>query len=245
MRTFLKRAVAGLLAPFSLELVRRGAGEFSQQEERIIRSVAPYTMTNRHRIGALIQAVKYIVQNGIDGAIVECGVWKGGSILAAAQTLQMLDARRDLYLFDTFSGMTAPTSHDVSTTGLDAAEIFQKKQDWCAATMDEVRSVVLSSGYDAERVHLVPGMVEETLPAQAPSQVALLRLDTDWYESTRHEMIHLFPRLSHRGVLIIDDYGMWQGSRKAVDEYIQEQQLCLLLNRIDHSARIAVKAAPR
>jgi len=89
-------------------------------------------------------------------------------------------------------------------------------------------------------MHFIKGRVEETIPNAAPEQIALLRLDTDWYESTRHELIHLFPRLTHGGVLIIDDYGYWQGARKAVDEYIEENKLSILLARIDSTARMAV-----
>jgi hypothetical protein len=74
-----------------------------------------------------------------------------------------------------------------------------------------------------------------------PEQIAVLRLDTDFYESTRHELRHLYPRLVHGGVLIIDDYGHWAGARKAVDEYIAEEGIRLLLNRIDYTGRIAIK----
>jgi O-methyltransferase len=104
-----------------------------------------------------------------------------------------------------------------------------------------VRQAVLSTGYDAARLHFVKGKVEDTLPAEAPPQICLLRLDTDWYESTRHELRHLYPRLARGGVLIIDDYGHWQGARQATDEYLAEQRIPLLLNRIDYGARIALK----
>lgn len=89
----------------------------------------------------------------------------------------------------------------------------------------------------------VKGKVEDTLPVNKPAgKIALLRLDTDWYESTKHELNILFPMLVQNGVLIIDDYGHWQGCRKAVDEYIQENKLPLLLNRIDYTGRIAIKS---
>jgi hypothetical protein len=92
-------------------------------------------------------------------------------------------------------------------------------------------------------VRLVKGKVEDTVPKNAPEKIALLRLDTDWYESTRHELVHLFPRLLPGGVLIIDDYGHWQGARKAVDEYIAGNQVKILLNRVDYTGRIGVKIA--
>jgi O-methyltransferase len=79
------------------------------------------------------------------------------------------------------------------------------------------------------------------LPEFAPECISLLRLDTDWYESTRHELIHLFSRISKGGVIIIDDYGHWKGAREAVDEYIRENNIKILLNRIDYTGRIGVK----
>jgi hypothetical protein len=92
-----------------------------------------------------------------------------------------------------------------------------------------------------ERVHFIEAPVEESLPAHAPEQIALLRLDTDWYASTRHELEHLYPRLVPGGVLIIDDYGHWEGARRAADEYFGKIGEHLLLNRLDYAARIAVK----
>lgn len=114
-------------------------------------------------------------------------------------------------------------------------------EKWVYCSLEEVKTIVLGTDYDPAKVHFVKGKVEDTIPEQAPQQIALLRLDTDWYESTRHELIHLFPRLSRGGVIIIDDYGHWQGARTAVDEYIQENQLQLLLSRIDYTGRIGIK----
>jgi O-methyltransferase len=93
--------------------------------------------------------------------------------------------------------------------------------------------------YEPARLHFIQGDVMETLPKDAPSEIAVLRLDTDWYESTRHELIHLYPRLVVGGVLIIDDYGHLLGARKATDEYLDGHRI--LLDRIDYSARIAIK----
>ena len=107
--------------------------------------------------------------------------------------------------------------------------------------LEEVRHNLSNVGYPDDRIKLVKGLVEATLPNKAPSKIALLRLDTDWYESTRHELIHLYPRLAQRGVLIIDDYGHWEGAQKAVDEYIRDNNLPVLLNQIDYTGRIAIK----
>lgn len=213
-----------------------------------LREVQPFTMTGPERIQALIQAVNYLVDADLPGALVECGVWRGGSMMAAAQTLLKRGVRdRQLYLFDTFEGMPAPGAQDIDYTGLAATTRLgrESKSDprsgWCIASLEDVTVNLLSTGYPADRIHLVQGRVEETLPAAAPAQIALLRLDTDWYESTRHELTHLYPRLVPGGVIIIDDYGHWQGARRAVDEYLQEHNIKLLLNRVDYTARIGVK----
>jgi hypothetical protein len=226
--------------------------DFSEAEIALCRHVAGRTMTSPEAVVTLAAAVRHVVSRGIPGAIVECGVWRGGSMMAVASTL--LDMGRsdiDLYLFDTFSGMSAPTERDVNIrSGQTAESLLAADPDrqgsllWASAGMDDVSAAVASVGYPRHHTHLVPGMVEETLPAHAPQRVALLRLDTDWYESTRHELIHLYPRLQPGGVLIIDDYGWWRGAAQATDEYFAENPPAPLLVRVDDSGRrMAVKEA--
>jgi O-methyltransferase len=228
--------------------------EASDDDRRIVEAALPYTMTGAARLLALIDAVRYCEARSIPGAFAECGVWRGGSILAMILTLQELGVEhRDIYLYDTFEGMTEPTVHDVSDIDPPALETWRQAQDdedrpWSGMfapdvfSEESVRTLLDGTGYPRERLHIVRGPVEATLPSHAPDTLALLRLDTDWYESTRQEMAHLFPRLVTGGVLIVDDYGHWQGARKAVDEYLGAEGQPLLLNRIDYTARIAVKA---
>jgi hypothetical protein len=220
--------------------------DFEQTDIELYRRVDDYTMTTPPRVYALARAVEYVAAREIPGALVECGVWRGGSMMAAALTLLQLGVSdRDLYLFDTFAGMTAPTDEDVRRSGERAADLLAvegaESEVWAIASLEDVREAVLGVGYPAERIHFVKGPVEETLPASAPDKIALLRLDTDWYASTKHELVHLFPRLTRGGVLILDDYGYWQGARHAVDEYLAEHKVQLLLNRIDNTGRIALK----
>ena len=222
--------------------------DFDKEEIDIIREASPYTMTSPERIYALIQSVRYISKNNIDGDIVECGVWKGGSMMAAALTLsQIKDNNRHLYLFDTFEGMTEPTEKDLDYKGHSASTLLENsvKSDessvWCYATLETVEETLQKTGYDREKLHFIKGKVEQTIPDKAPQNISILRLDTDWYESTRHELIHLFPRLSTGGVIIIDDYGFWKGSRLASDEYISQNNIKILFNRIDQAGRIGIK----
>ncbi len=209
--------------------------------------VARYTMTSPERIAAVCDAVRYVLNAGIAGDYVECGVWRGGSSMAAALTfLAQGSSDRRLHLFDTFTGMSAPSEHDLRAGDLtSAASLLEGSGDaekiWCKAGIEDVAANMASTGYPQDRIALCKGMVEDTLPAQAPDRIAILRLDTDWYESTRHELEHLWTRLSPGGVLIIDDYGYWAGARKAVDEFFARRPI--LLNRIDQTGRIAVKIA--
>jgi predicted O-methyltransferase YrrM len=224
--------------------------DFDESTKTICRTVRPYTMTSPERINALVGAVRYVATNRIEGAIVECGVWRGGSMMAVALALREIgDVNRELYLYDTYAGMPPPEDVDCAIDGLRAKERFAQAQTsadpahWsrCYSSLDEVRRNVFGTDYPPDSIHFVAGKVEETIPGDAPADIALLRLDTDWYESTRHEMVHLYPRLRPGGVLIIDDYGHWQGARKAIDEFIAERKLKLLLCRVDYTGRIAIK----
>ena len=169
-------------------------------------------------------------------------------MMASALALKKAgDTTRELHLFDTFEGMPKPTAADVDLNGHSADRFFRKLQtgpdtsNFCRATLEEVRLAMHSTGYDEGLVYFVKGRVEETIPKHAPDSIALLRLDTDWYESTKHELEHLFPRLSKHGVLIVDDYGHWEGARKAVDEYFAKNEITILLSRVDYTGRVAVK----
>lgn len=205
------------------------------------------TMTTREGQATLINAVRYIHRNRLAGAFVECGVWRGGSSMAMALTLlQEGAADRDLFLYDTFEGMTQPLSVDRTHEGVLASEAMEldveKTGVWCKASLGDVQQNMRSTGYSEKLLHFVKGPVEQTVPAQSPDgPIALLRLDTDWYESTMHELVHLYPRLASGGVLIIDDYGFWDGARKAVDEYFDGIGKSYYLHRVDRSARVLIK----
>lgn len=225
----------------------------SDEDRAIVERALPYTMTGVARLQALIDAVRYLERRGIAGGFAECGVWRGGSVMAMIETLRAAGAPpRHVWLYDTFEGMTAPTAEDVSefeppalTTWRDA--LARGERPWAdlfgAETFNEglVRAALAGTGHPESHLHFVRGPVEATLPARMPDgPLALLRLDTDWYESTRHELIHLYPLLAPGGVLIIDDYGHFEGARRAVDEYFADREP-LLLQRIDYTGRLAVK----
>jgi len=209
------------------------------------------TMTSVERLYALYKSVEYVVRADIPGDFVECGVWRGGSVMMMALALQTFGgAGRRLYCFDTFEGMPPPGGRDIRhETGETAAELLANDASGgdggfhARAPLEEVERNIAATGYPAELVTYCQGRVEETLPASAPERVALVRLDTDWYQSTKHELVCLYPRLSAGGVLIIDDYGFFRGAREATDEYFTESGNPILLHRIDNTGRIGIKAA--
>ena len=173
---------------------------------------------------------------------------------AVCRTLVNLIATdRRIWMYDTYEGMSAPTENDVDFLGRSAGEIMQGEDEsavartsrlsvWCDSPLEEVKQTMRSTGYPIDKIEFVQGKVESTLPNTTPEKIALLRLDTDWYESTKCELEYLFPKLVPGGVLIIDDYGHWDGCRKAVNEYFASHQVRMLLNRIDYTARIGIKS---
>jgi O-methyltransferase len=214
--------------------------DLSPETLDIYERVKRFTMTTPERVAALCDAVRYVDANGVAGAIVECGVYRGGSAMAAALATK---EPRELWLYDTFEGMSAPTAADKRwSDGREAAALLDGAAKgeliWCYSALEEVRANLASTGYPERLLRYVKGKVEDTIPREAPAGIAVLRLDTDWYESTRHELEHLYPRLAPGGVLIIDDYGYWAGARRAVDEYFDG---ALFLSRIDATGRIAIK----
>lgn len=222
--------------------------DFSDADAATIRAVWRFTVTSPERVHALIRAVEYVVAGELGGDIVECGVWRGGSMMAVARTLAALRRNdRILWMYDTFAGMTQPGPRDVAFDGVSAEPEFNRRRisdessTWAAAPLSDVRANVLGTGYPEACMRFVQGPVERTIPATIPDRIALLRLDTDWYCSTLHELQWLYPRLVTGGVLIIDDYGHWDGARQATEEYLSSLGRHPLLNRIDYSGRLLVK----
>src|SRR3954453_3859279 len=225
--------------------------DYDEETREIWEAVRDRTMTHHTRVHALVQVVRYVHRYQIPGAVMECGVWRGGSMLTVAHTLLQLGVTdRDLYLFDTFTGMSEATERDVRITeGKHADELLAASgpgpMAWArpgrfVATLEDVKKGSAALDYPEDRLHFIPGKVEDTVPEHAPESIAILRLDTDWYESTKHELTHLYQRLAPGGVLIIDDYGTWHGSKEATDEFLDETGEALLLTRVARAA-VAVK----
>ena len=221
--------------------------EFDAGDREIISyvSVNDLSMTSFERMYGTLMACKHVCEAGIEGDFVECGVWRGGNALIAADAFSRFARGRKVYLFDTFAGMTAPTEADVSG-GVKAQERYLQSlkddhSEWCYASLDEVKANFQARGLLAQAV-FVRGDVLKTLadPKNLPERISVLRLDTDWYESTKMELDVLYPRLQAGGVLIVDDYGYWGGAKKAVDEYFVKRPKPFLCY-VDHTGRMGVK----
>lgn len=207
-----------------------------------------YTMTSLDRQYALYKAVHFVCDKKIEGSFVECGVYRGGSSLLAALVFAGRDEFRDLWLYDTFAGMTPPTEHDIKSgaTVDQTNAIFAEMQrsdhnEWCYASLDDVKSCLAKANYPAEKLHYVVGDVTKTIPGSVPEKISILRLDTDFYDSTKHELEYLYDRLVPGGILIVDDYGSWEGARKAIDEYFAGMANAPFLVRVDSTGRVGQK----
>lgn len=253
---WVRRAVNKCLRPLRYQLIRihktgtddeNAFDEYGEFRE-IYTACKSYSMTSIERMFSLYKSVKYVAINNIPGDFVECGVWRGGSAMVIALSLIKFNLTdRNIYLYDTFDGMSEPSDEDVDVNGETAAQLMKNRNKdeedgvWCYASFDVVKRNMQRTGYDESKIHYIQGKVEDTLPTQnPPGDIAVLRLDTDFYTSTKHELEHLYPKLVADGVLIADDYGHWQGAKQAIDEFFTTRKRPLL-NRIDYTGRIAIK----
>jgi O-methyltransferase len=244
LRPFIRR----MLGQFGFDISREDSLLLEPEFQRILAKSRPFTMASRERLYAVFQAVQYVSRNEIPGDIVECGVWRGGaSMVAALALLSENDTARRLWLYDTFAGMTTPTDKDVHRwAGENARRTWTRFQrgehnDWCYASLQEVKKNLYSTGYQQGQIEFIKGDVVTTLASGGPDRISVLRLDTDWYDSTKVELETLYPRLSPHGVLIVDDYGVWDGARRATDEYFECKNIKMLFQRTDYTGRMGLK----
>jgi len=248
MKYKIEKAVNNLIGIFGLKMVsKKGLTkdmDLEKEFEEIYQKCKKYTKTSKERMFALYKSVEYVVNSGIEGDFVECGVWKGGSCMLIAYALLVLGVKdRKIWLYDTFEGMTKPTGRDIKIHGGKTANEMwkERKGKWDYIELEEVKKNMKLSGYPEKNLIFVKGKVEETIPKKIPKKITLLRLDTDFYESTYHELKHLYPLLSINGILILDDYGHWKGAKEAVDEYFRANEIKIFLNRIDKTGRIGLR----
>jgi O-methyltransferase len=251
----MKSLVNRALSLLGLRLVKLGKRprpiefpvELDQADREILEFVLDneLTMVSRERLFATLMACRHVCDEGVEGDFVECGVWRGGNSLLAADVFRRLGPGRRTHLFDTFAGMTPPGAADVDRSG-PAQERYRLSQrethnEWCFASLEDVRANFQRRGLETG-VSFVQGDVIQSLrdSTNVPDKISVLRLDTDWFESTKIELEVLYPRLQIGGLLIVDDYGHWGGARKAVDEYFASVARPFL-QYVDYTGRVGVK----
>ena len=247
-----KILVNKIFAAFGYKIIAKDAFnnslDLTDQEKKILDFVFEnkLTMGSKVNLAATILAARYVCQNEIKGDFVECGVWRGGHGIAAALTFKLYNRKNRVICFDTFLGMTKPTDVDISNhNNLKAITKFTASSkgdhnEWCFASYEDVQANFLQAGVSKDDFELIKGDVAETLPKFKLDAISFLRLDTDWYESTKIELKYLWPLLTVNGVLVVDDYGHWQGSKKAVDEFFQSTPT-ILFHALDYTSRSGIK----
>ena len=221
--------------------------EINEKEMEIIKNIADYSMCSTPNHWAIIQSIKHISENKVDGDLVEAGVYKGGNLILISLMLKQLNLSKKIYAYDTFEGMPEEnTKIDVDLKGKSAKETRNqyKRGEWCYASLHQVKKNL--NKFDENfinKIKFIQGKVENTLDnyENIPDKISFLRLDTDFYDSTKKELEILYPRLQKNGILIIDDYGHWKGAKKAVDDYFGNDKKFRFFHRIDYASRLYIK----
>jgi hypothetical protein len=190
------------------------------------------TMTSKERVEGLHQALKDVHLNSIEGDFVECGIYMGGNIIIAKKFFDSVNDLRNFYCYDTFKGMTEPGEFD----GSKAHKIWQTDAK-CEASLDKVIEQFYFHKIFDNRIKIVEGDVRKTLKKEIdlPKKISILRLDTDFYDSTLIELQSLYHRIVLGGYLIIDDYGHWSGCKKATNEFFGEEFVLNNFKKLDYT----------
>ncbi len=236
-----------ILKPFGLRLCAIESDRDLDLEDELFmelyEKVKTFTMTSMTDVYSLYNALNFITKNKIEGDFVECGVWRGGSAMFMANYLvakNLFDRR--IYLYDTFSGMTDPGSYDIDLHGNSADS--DKAINWKPASLEVVKENMNSTKYPEEKIFFIKGDVNKILKDNTPNKISILRLDTDWYESTRSELKYLYPKLTTHGILILDDHGYWLGARKAAEEYFDHLDEQIFFSKVNYATRLGIKLSP-
>jgi O-methyltransferase len=206
--------------------------------------VRPYTMVSEPALRDLAGRVHGVIDSGVPGAFVECGVWRGGSSFLMAELAKRRgETGRTTWMFDSFEGLPPP--QDIDGPGAKAyAEDVENPlyYDNCRAELDEVRAAARELGLEAQ-TEIVPGWFDQTLgeARERIGPIALLRIDCDWYDPVLFCLETLYDQVSPGGVLIVDDYYQWDGCTIATHEFLARRELPL---RVTEAAQMAVLWKP-
>ncbi len=249
MMKIIKNLINRFLGIFGFKISNLDSGlplfpiESTLKEQELINKYLKFSMTNETRMWSLLKSLEYILNKKIDGDVLECGVWKGGCIGLMDEYLRINNSKKKIYAYDTYDGMSIPSEYDIDFRGIQITEMVINEYEniYGYPKKNEVISNLKILGSKLDKIKFIEGMVEKTLmdKKNIPEKISLMRLDTDFYQSTRTELEILYPLLSKGGILIIDDYGHFEGARKAVDEYFKEKKP--LMHYIDYTCRLIQK----
>jgi hypothetical protein len=213
----------------------------------IKKSIFENTMLNESRLVNIVTTTDYLVNNNIRGVFVECGVWKGGSVALMAYSLKKLSQLRDIHLFDCFDDICEPNAEVDGEKAVREAGgasfakgnltpvkgIYNNKGG--SGNEIKVKSLLVENiGYDSNHVIIHKGWFQDTIPNdESINEIALLRLDGDWYESTKVCLENLYDKVVPGGAIIVDDYGCYEGCKKAVDEFLEMENISPFLIKVD------------
>tara|TARA_B100001079_G_C16311301_1_gene470220 strand:+ start:190 stop:939 length:750 start_codon:yes stop_codon:yes gene_type:complete len=246
-----KKKIQNLLSFFKLKLVKISNDqdfpiEADIEIKKLVNLSSKFSMTGKKRMYLLSQAIMNVKNNNLEGDFVECGVWQGGNILLYDLLNNHYNLKKLIFAYDTFDGMPTPQKNDITHNGTSAQKLMNMSERidgkidiHCIASLNLVKKNILKYS-NLNNIKFVEGEVEKTLlnEENLPKKISILRLDTDFYSSTKKELEILYPRLVSGGVCIIDDYGYWRGARKAVDEYFGDQKW---LHIVDQTCRYLIK----
>ena len=255
MIKYIKIKINKILSLFNLRLIKiyknhNFTFETNKKIIKLINISSKFSMTGHQRMYLLSQAILNAKNNKLEGDFVECGVWRGGNILLYKLLNDFYKLNKKIFAYDTFEGKTSPEDVDIDYRGKSAHKhlLENKKSEnlpniHCFSTIDSVKKNILKYS-NLKNINFIAGPVEKTLLLEKnlPKKISVLRLDTDFYVSTKIELEILYPRLIHGGVLIIDDYGHWQGCQQAVDEYFSKDFVTSRFERLDYTGIMYKKA---
>tara|TARA_Y100001970_G_C14121121_1_gene796348 strand:+ start:335 stop:1105 length:771 start_codon:yes stop_codon:yes gene_type:complete len=247
---FYKKAIKKIFNFFDLEIKRKNnfqdryfdsVTEISDNEKKILEKISEIALSSVANQWSIIQSLKHIKEKNIPGEVVECGVYKGGSLILICLIAQMLELKKEIIGYDTFeNGFDSISEFDLSAKGKKIEKLSFEKNFF--PTVNEVLNIIKKFNIDSNFYpKLVKGKTQDTLllDENVPDSISFLRLDTDIYEPTADQLDKLYPKLSSGGILHIDDYGHCPGVKKAVDEYFVDKKIWL--HRIDYTCRLLIK----
>jgi len=249
MLNLLKNYIQKILNSFEYTIINNNQKivELSDKQKNLINITNLISMTPQIRRYNLIQALEYVAHYKLEGDLVECGVWKGGNIVIYKKFIEENSIKKNIYAFDTFEGMADPDQDDyVIGNDMSAKSLLDKDKkkitnDWGLCSLENVKHNISQRTENLDNIFFIKGKVEETLlnEKNLPEKISILRLDTDFYKSTKIELEILYEKVSKGGVIIIDDYGHWAGSKKAVDEFFKEK--FVWMHYVDYACRLIIK----